>query len=332
MAAFAAMDARKFLDTSAAMIIDEVQRQPGLLSYIQGIVDTDSERRFFLSGSSQFQMMQHVTQSLAGRSALLELMPLSYGEISSLAADMPLSELLFKGFFPAIWSRQLRPSVYYRNYVKTYVERDVRSLLNVKDLLQFSTFIRLCAGRVGSILKVSELANEVGVAANTIGAWLSVLEASYIITLVRPYSANLNKRLIRSPKLYFVDTGLAAYLLGIDTPERMDVDAMRGHLFENFVVMEILKQLYNHGKDNVLYFYRDSNGNEVDLLVPTSEGLKCFEIKSSQTFHPDFEKGLCKFLSVVKEPVAKSAIVYAGSLESTSAPVGLINYRHLCAI
>ena len=275
------------------MILDEVHNAPDLLSYIQGIVDEHPERRFILSGSSQFAMMRKVSQSLAGRTAVFELLPLSYSEIKEQAEDKPLDDLLFDGFYPAIYAGRNVPKFLYPSYLKTYLDKDVRDLLQIKDMMQFHTFIRLCAGRIGSLFKASELANEIGASSHTITAWLSVLQASYIVTLLPPYFENSRKRLTKTPKLYFTDTGLACNLLGIESAQQLARDKMRGALFENFIVMEALKSRYNRGKESNLYFYRDSNGEWIN------------------------------------EPVLGKAVIYAGSFENTAGDTKLLNYMHL---
>lgn len=217
----------------------------------------------------------------------------------------------------------------YPAYLKTYLDRDVRDLLQIKDMMQFHTFIRLCAGRIGSLFRASELANEAGISSNTVTSWLSVLQASYIVVLLPPYFENAGKRLTKTPKLYFMDTGLACRLLDIETPEQLSRDKMRGALFENFVVMEALKRRYNQGKESNLYFYRDSNQNEIDLLLRKNSGLYGIEIKSSMTYHTDFEKTLKRMDKWVKGPVDGKAVVYAGSLENTSGDIKLLNYRNM---
>lgn len=327
---FAINDPVAFLNQHPdGMILDEVHNAPGLLSYIQGIVDADPKRRFVLSGSSQFAMLKKVTQSLAGRTAVFELLPFSYSETKELSKDQSVDELLFNGFYPAIYAEKNIPKFLYPSYVKTYLEKDVRDLLQVKDMMQFQTFIRLCAGRIGSLFNASELSNEVGVSSNTITSWLSVLQASYIVMLLPPYFENSRKRLTKTPKLYFIDTGLAAYLLGIESAEQLSRDKMRGNLFENFVVMEALKNRYNRGKENNLYFYRDSNQNEVDLILKNRDSLCGIEIKSSMTYNSQFEKGLKQIDSGVKEKVEPKAIIYAGDYENSAGDIQLLNYTHL---
>lgn len=327
---FAENDPIAFLNQNEeGMILDEVHNAPDLLSYIQGIVDEHPDKRYILSGSSQFAMLKRVTQSLAGRTAVFELMPLSYSETKDLTADVPLDKLLFNGFYPAIYSGRNVPEFLYPAYMKTYLDRDVRDLLQIKDMTQFHIFIKLCAGRIGSLFKASELANEIGVSPNTITSWLSVLQASYIVTLLPPYFENTSKRLTKMPKLYFLDTGLACYLLGIESPEQLSRDKMRGALFENFVVTEALKQRYNQGKESNLYFYRDSNQNEIDLLLKRNTRLYGIEIKSSMTYHKDFEKALKRIDEWVKAPVDGKAVVYAGNFENTAGEIKLLNYTNM---
>lgn len=327
---FAENDPIAFLNQNEeGMILDEVHNAPDLLSYIQGIVDEHPDKRYILSGSSQFAMLKRVTQSLAGRTAVFELMPLSYSETKDLTADVPLDKLLFNGFYPAIYSGRNVPEFLYPAYMKTYLDRDVRDLLQIKDMMQFHIFIKLCAGRIGSLFKASELANEIGVSPNTITSWLSVLQASYIVTLLPPYFENTSKRLTKMPKLYFLDTGLACYLLGIESPEQLSRDKMRGALFENFVVTEALKQRYNQGKESNLHFYRDSNQNEIDLLLKRNTRLYGIEIKSSMTYHKDFEKALKRIDEWVKAPVDGKAVVYAGNFENTAGEIKLLNYTNM---
>lgn len=327
---FAENDPIAFLNQSTTgMILDEVHNAPDLLSYIQGIVDDDTNRRFILSGSSQFSLLKKVTQSLAGRTAVFELLPLSYSEIRDMVATTTLDQLLFKGFYPAIYSGRNIPEFLYPAYIKTYLDKDVRDLLQIKNMMQFHTFMRLCAGRIGSVFNASELANEIGVSSHTITAWLSVMQASYIIFLLPPFFENTRKRLTKSPKLYFTDTGLACHLLGIESPEQLSRDKMRGALFENFIVMETLKHQYNSGKESNLYFYRDSNQNEIDLMLKRGEAFYGIEIKSSMTYHPTFEKGLKQMDGWLKSPVSSKAVIYAGELENTSGKISLLNYKHL---
>ena len=318
--------------TNEGMIIDEVQRVPELLSYIQGIVDDRPERRFVLSGSSNFLLLKTVSQSLAGRAGVFELLPMSLSEAKEAYAEKTLDEIIYNGCFPAVCAGKNVAKYLYPAYTKTYIDKDLRQLININNLSQFHTFLRLCAARIGSIFNASELAGEVGVASNTINAWVSVLEASYIIMRLQPWSENSRKRLTKSPKLYFCDTGLACHLLDIESPEQLSRDKMRGHLFENLIVMEALKQRYNKGKESNIFFFRDAKGNEIDLLIREAGELKAIEIKSSQTYAPSFEDVLKKSGSLLTTPVSKRAVVYAGNLENAAADIALLNYRNFCSL
>jgi len=330
---FALNDPNAFLhQNSEGMILDEVQNAPGLLSYIQGIVDENPEKRFILSGSSQFSMLNKITQSLSGRTAIFELFPLSYAETQHLTKDKPLNDLLFDGFYPAIYAGKNTASYLYPNYVKTYLERDVRDLLHIKDMMQFQTFLRLCAARTGSLFNASELSCEVGISVNTVKSWLSVLQTSYIIMVLPPYFENIGKRLTKTPKLYFTDTGLACYLLEIENPQQLDRDKMRGALFKNFIVCEALKYRYNTGKNNNLYFFRDSHHHEVDLLLKYGNTFDAVEIKSAQTFHADFEKGLKSAENAFGKRIESKTIIYAGEYENTAGEINLLNYRNMAKI
>ena len=318
--------------TNGGMIIDEVQRLPELLSYIQGIVDDRPERRFVLSGSSNFLLLKTVSQSLAGRAGVFELLPMSLSEAKEAYAEKTLDEIIYNGCFPAVCAGKNVAKYLYPAYTKTYIDKDLRQLTNINNLSQFHTFLRLCAARIGSIFNASELAGEVGVASNTINAWVSVLEASYIIMRLQPWSENSRKRLTKSPKLYFCDTGLACHLLDIESPEQLSRDKMRGHLFENLIVMEALKQRYNKGKESNIFFFRDAKGNEIDLLIREAGELKAIEIKSSQTYAPSFEDVLKKTGSLLTTPVSKRAVVYAGNMENAAADIALLNYRNFCSL
>lgn len=318
--------------TNGGMIIDEVQRVPELLSYIQGIVDDRPERRFVLSGSSNFLLLKTVSQSLAGRAGVFELLPMSLSEAKEAYAEKTLDEIIYNGCFPAVCAGKNVAKYLYPAYTKTYIDKDLRQLININNLSQFHTFLRLCAARIGSIFNASELAGEVGVASNTINAWVSVLEASYIIMRLQPWSENSRKRLTKSPKLYFCDTGLACHLLDIESPEQLSRDKMRGHLFENLIVLEALKQRYNKGKESNIFFFRDAKGNEIDLLIREAGELKAIEIKSSQTYAPSFEDVLKKSGSLLTTPVSKRAVVYAGNMENAAADIALLNYRNFCSL
>jgi uncharacterized protein len=311
----ATYDPRAFLGTiGKQVILDEVQRFPELINYLQGIVDADpSKGQYILTGSHQLELAQGVTQSLAGRTAMLTLLPFSLEELPESSGSV--DALLLKGSMPGCVYDNVEPLRYYRNYYQSYVERDVRQLIQLKNLATFQRFIRLCAGRAGQLLNNSSLASEVGVSSHTIAEWLSVLEASFIIVRLQPYYAHFNRRHIKAPKLYFVDTGLLCWLLGIETEAQLQRDPLRGNIFENFVVMEFIKGLLNRGRDLRLYFYRDSKGNEVDLVLERGRNLIPIEIKSSSTWHSDFLKGCVHFSSLATEQVPETYIIYSGEQE-----------------
>lgn len=288
--AFAQEDPRGFLARfTGGAIFDEAQRWPELFSYLQGMVDEDRRPgRFVLTGSQQFGLISGITQSLAGRVGMNTLLPLSYAEIPvGQSAVMSLDDVMLRGGYPELHTSQVPTRDWMASYVATYLERDVRQVLTVQDLSVFARFLRLCAGRTGQLLKLSSLADETGVSQSTARAWLSVLEASYVVHLLQPYHRNFGKRLVKTPKLYFLDTGLAAWLLGIYTAEQLATHPARGALFETWVIGEALKSRYNAGLPNDLYFWRDNNGVEADLMFETPQGLQTAEIKSGQTVTSD---------------------------------------------
>jgi predicted AAA+ superfamily ATPase len=311
------------------MILDEVHNAPDLLSYIQGIVDENPKRKFVLSGSSNFTLLRNVSQSLAGRSGVFELLPLSYKELADDAYTRDVDSLLYNGLYPAVCSGKNIPRFLYPSYVKTYLDKDILSLLAVRDIMQFNTFLKLCAGRIGSVFNASELANEVGVTAKTIQSWTSILQASYVIYLLPPYFDNSRKRLTKAPKLFFCDTGLACSLLGIESPEQLAFDKMRGHLFENLIVIELLKRRLNEGRESNLYYYRDSNQNEVDILTGDTNSMQAIEVKSAMTYSPNFEKSLKKVGDWIQPKVTGRTVVYTGELETLEGAIRLVNYKHL---
>lgn len=328
----AVSDPRTFLNQSdGGLIIDEIQRVLELVSYIQGIVDKlQIPGYYILSGSQQFELSQTISQSLAGRTAILRLLPFSIQEIQVIAANSTIEELLFKGFYPRIYNQPpVNPARYYSSYLETYIERDLRQLINVKDLRQFELFVRLCAGRVGQIFVASNLANEVGVSVPTIQSWLSILEASYVVYLLQPFHANINKRLTKSPKLFFYDVGLATFLAGINESYQILTSPMKGPLFENLVVMEALKSKYNRFKPYQLCYYRDSNNNEVDLILDFTTHLDAVEIKSSQTFDKSFLKGLNYIRGILPEKIRNTTVCYSGDIEQTIDGTKLVNYKNI---
>ena len=330
---YAKNDPIAFLNqTDEGMFIDEIQRCPQLLDYIQGIVDNNPKRHFALSGSSNFEVMKNLSESLAGRAGVFELLPMSIQEVTGKVDLDNLNQILYNGLYPSICAKKNIAKFFYPSYVRTYLEKDVRDLLQMKDQIRFTKFLKLCAARIGSLFNASELGAEVGVSSKTISHWLSVLQASYLITLLPPYYENIPKRLVKSPKLYFNDPGLACYLLDIETPQQLDRDKMRGAIFENMIVMEAIKHRYNMGLKGGVFFYRDSNQNEVDLLIKQEGELTAIEVKSSMTYNSSFEKTLTQIEGWIKTPISKKAIVYSGDFENSSGDINLINYRHISSI
>ncbi|MGS2723579.1 ATP-binding protein [Porticoccus sp. GXU_MW_L64] len=323
---YATEDPRGFLsEYRKKVILDEVQRVPTLLSYIQTIVDEDAiKAQFILTGSHQLELTTAISQSLAGRAANLTLLPLSLQEMA--VTPGKLNSVLLNGFMPGKHADAINTTRFYRAYFQTYIERDVRLLINLKSASKFEQFVRLCAGRVGQLFNQASLANEVGVSANTINDWISVLEASFIVYRLPPYYENIGKRLVKSPKLYFIDTGLAAWLLGIETETQMQRDPLKGNLFENLVVIEALKSQLNAGREPRLFFYRDSHGNEVDLVIPNGNRLKPIEIKSSQTWQNSFLKGIQNFHKVFGERAKKGSVIYGGEQKRTTDNYNLRSY------
>ena len=288
------------------------------------------EGMYLLAGSHNFLLMENINQSLAGRTAILKLLPFSHTEMKK-GDILPCSidEEIFKGNYPRLYDKNIAPSDYYPFYVQTYVERDVRLMKNIGDLSKFIRFIKLCAGRIGQLLNLSSLANECGVAVSTISAWISVLEASYLCYLLKPDYNNYAKRLVKSPKLYFYDTGLACSLLDIRTPEQVSTHFLRGGLFENMVINEFIKSSYNRGEEPSLTFWRDSTGNEVDLLQYVNGKQYAYEIKSGATFSPDFFKGISKWAKLSGASSDQCYAIYNGDKNMQTSSGGLIKWSDL---
>jgi uncharacterized protein len=306
---FAQNDPKRFLARFPdGAVIDEVQRVPHLLSWLQQLVDERKRMAdFVLTGSAQFDLMAGITQSLAGRVGRVELLP-----FSSIEATRPsLDELLFTGGYPALYDRDLSPLDWFPNYVSTYLERDVRQLLAVRDLSQFQRFVRMCAARSGHQLNLSSLGNDCGISSVTAKQWLSVLESSYLVRLVQPYHRNYGKRLVKTPKLYFLDVGLMTWLLGIRDQESLATHSARGALFETWVMSEFIKQRFNHGQPADLYFWRDSVGHEVDLVFETPQGLQAIEMKSGSTWTNEWLEGLQEWQNISRETV-QPIVIYGG--------------------
>ena len=327
---FAERDPVAFLNQHPeGMFIDEVQKVPALLEYIQGIVDDCPSRKFLLTGSSNLELLHELCESLPGRAGVFELLPMTYQESVFSSEEKPLDVFLYDGLYPSICARKNKARLFYPSYVKTYLERDVRDLLKIKDMLLFTRFMRLCAGRIGSVFNATDLASNLGVDHKTVTQWLSVLQASYLVTLLPPYFENISKRLVKSPKLYFNDPGLACYLLEIESPRQLERDKMRGAIFENFVVMEVLKHRYNQGLEGGVYFYRDSNQNEIDILLKEEGEITAIEVKASMTYHTSFERCVSRLGDWIATPVTKRAVIYAGDFENNVAATQIVNYKHL---
>lgn len=310
-------------------VLDEVQRTPELLSYLQARVDADGRMGLFLlTGSQQFGLMSGITQSLAGRSAFIELLPFSLNELGRAGIRPPsLDEMLLAGGYPPLYDRSLLPKAWFPAYVTAYVERDVRQILKVQDLEVFQRFVRLCAGRSGQILNLASLATDCGITHNTAKAWISVLEASYVLFLLRPHHENFSKRLIKSPKLYFYDTGLLCWLLGIQNSGQLASHPLRGSIFETFVVSELVKSRLNRGERAAFSFWRDSNGNEIDVVADVGTGMMPIEIKAGQTINWDFFAGLERWTALAGERAVSPALIYGGEENHERRGTRIIGWR-----
>jgi predicted AAA+ superfamily ATPase len=328
---FAMTDPRKFLEVDKKMIIDEIQRVPELFSYIQSITDKSNiNGQYIISGSQSFLLNKHISQSLAGRVAILNLMPLSLFELRRHGVFLPEYEkILFQGFYPRLYDKNIEPVDFYPNYIQTYIERDVRLLQNIHDLTLFIRFLKLCAGRIGQLLNLHSLANDCGVSPNTAKSWISVLESSYIIFLLQPHFKNFNKRLVKMPKLFFIDTGLASSLLEIQSENQVSSHYLRGVLFENFIISEFLKTRLNHGLRSNCYFWRDNKGIEIDCIIENGDKLTPIEIKSGQTFNQDFFKNLNYWNKLSGNSVENSYVVYGGDLSRTTKDGNLLSWNDL---
>ena len=311
----ASEDPRSFLERFPdGAVLDEVQRCPEILSYLQSVVDADGRMGLYiLTGSQQFGLMSGVTQSLAGRTAFVELLPFSLNELAQ-AGKQPshIDQMLYTGGYPPLYDRDVVVRAWFGAYVMAYIERDVRQVLKVQELETFQRFVRLCAGRTGQLLNYSSLATDCGITHNTAKAWISVLEASYILFQLRPHHANFNKRLVKASKLYFYDVGLVSWLLGIQTPEQMETHPLRGSIFETFVVAEWMKSFLNRGEQPVFHFWRDSNGVEVDILIEQGGRIMPVEIKTGKTVTREFFSGLEKWTALAGDMAIDPTLVYGG--------------------
>ncbi len=325
-------DPKQFLSRyPGGLILDEAQYVPTLFSYIQ--LEADRRKRageFVLTGSQNFLLMEKITQSLAGRVALFNLLPFSVEELKATPFErFQASDYLLQGMYPRLYEAGLDPAFYYPNYIQSYIERDVRQLVNVMDLSKFRTFTELCAGRIGQLYNQSSVGNDLGIDHKTADRWFSILETSFIAFTLRPYFRNFNKRITKTPKLYFYDTGVACSLLGIRNQQQLDKHPMKGPLFENFIIVETLKNFYNHGVRPNIYFWRDQTGNEIDLLVDEGGTMYPIEIKSGQTFHPDFFKGIRYFNTLTGNDPRHAYVVYGGNQNLDSDTENIRSWNNL---
>ncbi|SDZ89813.1 ATP-binding protein [Pedobacter hartonius] len=329
---FALEDPVAFLNVyNEKVIFDEVQRVPALFSYIQTRVDASGQMgQFILSGSQNFHLLKSITQMLAGRVALFKLLPLDFSEMKTQSLlGSSYQRTLVRGFYPAIFDREIDPVIFYANYVQTYIEKDVTELLNIKDLRAFRTFLGLCAGRSGQLLNITTLANECNISQPTAKAWLSILESSYVIFLLQPYHENFNKRLVKSPKLYFYDTGLLSYLLGIRNPDELLENRLKGALFENMIMAEFQKRnehLYLHQE---YYFWQDSNANEVDILFKTHQGFDIYEVKATETIKTSLFKEMDHFEELAKPAKVNKTLIYGGTEDQQRNKYTVLSWNNI---
>jgi uncharacterized protein len=329
--AFALEDPRGFLNNyPKGAIFDEVQRVPQLFSYIQGLVDADPSIKFILSGSQNFLLSEQISQSLAGRVGILRLLPFSMFELKAAnSLSETFEDVAYKGFYPRIFDQNIDPEDFYPNYLQTYVERDVRQLSQVGNLNTFTTFLKLCAGRAGQLLNMSELSNEAGVSVNTIKSWVNILETSYIVFRLYSHHKNYNKRLTKMPKLYFYDTGLLSYLLGIKKSSQIKIHFAKGAIFENLVIGELMKRHLHIGKEPNLYFWRDNKGKEIDLIIDDGEFITPIEIKSGSTKRSDYFNGLDYWNKISENDPVKSFVIYGGQENQLRNNGKLISWKSM---
>ena len=321
-------DPRGFLSNYPnGVILDEIQNTPELFSYIQRIVDENHQIQFILTGSSNFLLMEKISQTLAGRTAVLHLLPFSLQELEPLTDSY--ENLIFKGQYPRIYDRTIPPPDFYPSYIQTYVDRDVRMIKNIGDINAFIQFTQLCAGRIGQPLNNASLANDAGISPNTAKSWLSILESSYILYRLQPYHRNFNKRLIKSPKLYFYDTGVACSLLGIREQEQVNLHYMKGSLFENLILNEFIKRSYNRGENRQPYYWQDNHGKEIDCLLVNGEKVAAVEIKSGKTISTSYFENLIYWRSMTALPENQVYVVYGGEQSMQTSAGTLISWKDL---
>jgi predicted AAA+ superfamily ATPase len=327
-------DTRAFINRfPQGVIIDEAHHFPDIFSTIRVEVDEDifqgkKERLFIVTGSSNFSLLEKVTQSMAGRTVFLTLLPLSVKELGERINGVSTDTLILNGGYPAIWANGIPRNRLFSDYYSSYVERDAQQVVNLKEITAFHHFVRFCAGRIGSEFNASALSNEAGATAKTINNWLNILGASYIVYLLPPYYENAGRRQAKTAKIYFYDTGLAAYLLGITDENQLQTHPLRSALFENMVINEMLKEHYNAGKDNNFYFYRDKSQHEIDVIQWNGLTLNAYEIRSEMSYNPDFFKNIDYLKSLLKNKIFRSAVVYDGETENDSQERGSYNFRH----
>ena len=332
---YALTDPRGFLaDYPNGAILDEVQRAPELFSYIQTIVDDNNKSGFFiLTGSQHFLLSEKISQSLAGRCAILTLLPFSMSELNSASITFKnYEEYIFRGFYPRIYDKKIKPKDYFSNYIRTYVERDVRLIKNIGDLNTFQTFLKMCAARVGQLLNLSSLANDCGITHNTAKSWISILEQSFIIYLLRPHYKNFHKRLVKMPKIYFYDPGLAAYLLKIEDKKQVSSHYLKGTLFEAFMLSEIIKNKYNQGARHNCYFWRDKTGHEIDCIIGKSNKLIPIEIKSGKTASTGYFKDINYWNRISSTKPTDSYVIYGGNSTQNRSIGTLLSWRDVASI
>ncbi len=321
-------DPRGFLSNYPnGVILDEIQNTPELFSYIQRVVDENRQIQFILTGSSNFLLMEKISQTLAGRTAVLHLLPFSLQELEPLADSY--ENLIFKGQYPRIYDRAIPPSDFYPSYIQTYVDRDVRMIKNIGDINAFIQFTQLCAGRIGQPLNNASLANDAGISPNTAKSWLSILESSYILYRLQPYHRNFNKRLVKSPKLYFYDTGVACSLLGIREQEQVNLHYMKGSLFENLILNEFIKRSFNRGENRQPYYWQDNHGKEIDCLLADGEKVTAVEIKSGKTMSTSYFENLNYWRSLAALPENQEYVVYGGEQSMQTSAGTLISWKNL---
>ena len=324
-------DPRGFLSNfPVGAVLDEIQRAPGLFSYIQGIIDKNKKIHFVLSGSQNFLLLENISQSLAGRAAILKLLPFSISELQKekLVPDT-YEQLIFKGMYPGIYDRNIDPEYFYPSYISTYIERDVRQIKNIEDLNCFSNFLQLCAGRTGQVVNLNSLATDSGISPNTAKSWLSILEASFVVFFLQPYYENFNKRIIKSPKLYFYDTGLVCALLGISSANMVKTFHSKGALFENLIITELIKSRLHKGVNPRFFFWQNKTRQEIDLIIDKPEGPVPYEIKSGMTMNESYFTNLKYWQKLSGEVAANTNVIYGGDTSLKTSKGNYISWSKL---